>query len=227
MSSRTLVVFGSGPGIGNHVAADFALKGFNHIILLARNSKSLASNAEFVKSKAPDVKVDTLSLDLSDLSAIPPTLKKIEELSSGIEVVFFNAAVIKPTPVLEVPTEELELDYRVTNLALYIIAQWAVPKLQAAAKANPSAKPSLFVTSSHLPWDPLPALLSLSMVKASQRVMVMSLHRAYADSGVHFGLIYVQGAVAPENPNLNPKNIAQKTIGLYEDGKALEVSIKE
>ena len=40
MSTRqygTFVVIGSGSDIGNHVAYTFTVKGFNHIILLARN----------------------------------------------------------------------------------------------------------------------------------------------------------------------------------------------
>lgn len=108
-----LVLFGSGPGIGNHVAAAFAAKGFNHIILVARNTSRLGDDAAFVKSKASGVKIDTLSLDLSDISAIPATLQKIEELAPEIEVVYYNAAVVKPNPVLEVPIEEMEKDFRV------------------------------------------------------------------------------------------------------------------
>ena len=36
MAPRSIVVFGSGPGIGNNVAGNFAAHGFEHVILLAR-----------------------------------------------------------------------------------------------------------------------------------------------------------------------------------------------
>ena len=48
--------------------------------------------------------------------------------------------------------------------------------------------------------------------------MVMSLDEAFGND-IHFGLIKVCGSVAPENPQLNPKNIAAKTMALYEQEK--------
>ncbi|KAJ4303165.1 hypothetical protein N0V90_002058 [Kalmusia sp. IMI 367209] len=234
-ASRAIVVFGSGPGIGNHTAAEFASHGFDHVILLARNEQRLKNDdATFVTKASPNVKVDTLRLDLSNLSSIPGVLKQIEQLTKGeeLEVMFFNAARVKPNGVLEVAVEEIEEDFKLinlqtTNLALYVIAQWAIPRLQALKKSNPSSKPSLLVTNSHLPWDPAPPFLSLSLTKASQRNMVQNFSRAFlAKDGVHVGLISVEGIVAPEKENLNPKNIAEKAYGFYEAAEGLEVNIK-
>ncbi|KAF1957485.1 NAD(P)-binding protein [Byssothecium circinans] len=229
---RTIIAFGTGPGIGNHIVSKFASQGFTHVILLARNTARLENeDAPFVSQTNPNVKLDTLRLDLSDLGSIPGVLKKIDELTEGddVEVVFFNAARIKTSEVLEVSVEEIEEDFRTTNLALYIIAQHYIPKLQTLAKSNASSKPSFLVTNSHLPWDPVPQLLSLSLVKASQRNMVLSFNRAFSESGVHVGLISVEGVVAPEKKHLNPNNIAEKTWGFYNAGLGggLEVNIRE
>jgi len=57
--------------------------------------------------------------------------------------------------------------------------------------------------------------------------MVQSFNRAFTDSGVHAGLISVEGTVAPELKYLNPGNIAQKTWEFFEAGVGLEVNIKE
>jgi short-subunit dehydrogenase len=120
---RTLITFGSGPGIGNHVSAAFASlpnnNNFNHIILLSRNAKRLQDeDTPFVRSKSsPDVKVDTLALDLADLDAIPAALKKLDELTEGedVEVVFFNAARVVQNEPLATGIEELESDFRVRS----------------------------------------------------------------------------------------------------------------
>ena len=117
--TRTLVTFGAGPGIGNHVSAEFALHGFNHVILLSRNEQRLsAEDAPFVFKANSTVKVDTLRLDLSDLSSIPAVLNKIDDLIQGedLEVVFFNAARIKPSGVLDVSIEEIDEDFKVRIL---------------------------------------------------------------------------------------------------------------
>jgi hypothetical protein len=97
------------------------------------------------------------------------------------------------------------------------------------AKANSSLKPALLVTNSHLPWDPAPQLLSLSIVKASQRNMVQSFKRAFDDSGVQIGLISVEGVVAPENKVLNPVTIAERTVAFWEKGAKgdLDIHIRE
>ena len=124
--TRTIIVFGSGPGIGNHISSIFASKGFNHVILLARNTQRLQNDdAPFVANAAPNVKVDTVALDLSDLSAIPAALKQIDELTQGeeLEVVLFNAARIKPSGVLDVSVEEIEEDFKVLSLRPFMPSQ--------------------------------------------------------------------------------------------------------
>jgi NAD(P)-dependent dehydrogenase (short-subunit alcohol dehydrogenase family) len=117
MSPRTIAVFGSGPGIGNHVASSFVSHGFEHVILLARNTERLSEDASFVKKASSNVKVTTLRLDLADLDSIDGVLKKIEEVAPELEVVFFNAAVVKATETaLSAPVEVLQTDLTVRSI---------------------------------------------------------------------------------------------------------------
>jgi short-subunit dehydrogenase len=117
--TRTILLFGAGPGIGNHVASTFAANGFAHVILLARNTQRLENeDAPFVTKAAPNVKVDTLKLDLSDIPSIPGVLKQIDDLTrnESVEVVFFNAARVKMTEdVLAVSVNEIEEDFKVSR----------------------------------------------------------------------------------------------------------------
>ena len=57
--------------------------------------------------------------------------------------------------------------------------------------------------------------------------MVESFSRAFGDSGVHIGLVSVEGSVAPENKVLNPKTIAERTVAFWEKGEGVTVHIKE
>ncbi|KAH7074707.1 short-chain dehydrogenase/reductase-like protein SDR [Paraphoma chrysanthemicola] len=230
--TRALIVFGAGPGIGNNTAAAFASKGINHIILLSRNTQRLETeDAPFVSKASSSVKVDTLRLDLANLASIPAVLQKLDRLTQDddVEIVFFNAARIKPGEVLGVSVEEIDEDFKTTNLALYIIAQHFLPKLVSLATKTPSLHPALLVTNSHLPWDPVPQLLSLSLVKGAQRNMVQSFHRAFSDKGVHVGLISVEGTVTAENQVLNPQTIAERTVEFWERGVegGLDVNLRE
>lgn len=113
--SSTIVIFGSGPGIGSHVAADFAKHGFSHIILLARNEARLQEDRTFVSKANPNAKIDILKVDLEDTKSIPGVLKQIDDLTTTVDVVFFNAAIIRPSEPLKAPAEELEQDFKVNN----------------------------------------------------------------------------------------------------------------
>lgn len=115
--TRTLLLFGAGPGIGSNVAAAFASARIEHIVLLGRNTERLQNeDAPFVQKAASNVKVDTLRADLSDLDAIPQVLKDLDDLTrdEDIEVVYYNAARIKPAAAaLDVSAAEIEEDFRV------------------------------------------------------------------------------------------------------------------
>ncbi|TID14678.1 putative NADP(+)-dependent dehydrogenase [Venturia nashicola] len=229
-ATRTIVVFGSGPGIGRSVAQEFASNGFNYVILLARNHTRLHQDKTAIEKSCKDVKVDLLTVNLADKASLKETLAKIDLLSNDIECVFYNGARVAPSTLLEFPVEEVELDFKTTNSGLYLVAQWCIPKFQALAKSSSAAKPSLLVTNSILYKNPVPAVFSLTLTKAAQRSMVECMYQTYKDGGIHCGLVSVGGEVAPENKALNPNNIARKTWGLFDQPKetwALEVEILE
>ncbi|KAF2747730.1 NAD(P)-binding protein [Sporormia fimetaria CBS 119925] len=230
MSPRTLIVFGSGPGLGSHTASAFARQGFNHIILLARNGARLQEDKAFVVQNNPGVRVDTLPLDLADLPSVSSALERIDELAGNtVEVVFFNAARARACEVFETTLEELEGDFSTMTLSLYHISSWFIPRVQTLAptSSNPSSKPALLVTTNPLPSSPIPQLLSLSLTKAAQANLVQNLAQAFSGSGVKIGLIRVEGVVMPENRVLNSKTIAERIVGFWERGEGWEVRIQE
>jgi hypothetical protein len=73
----------------------------------------------------------------------------------------------------------------------------------------------LIVTSTtQLYKEPLPQLVSLSMVKSAQRALVLSLNALHGKD-VHIALLSVGGVVKDEAPNLNATNIAEQAYKLY------------
>lgn len=110
-------------------------------------------------------------------------------------------------------------NFQITNTSLHATAKWAVPQLVELAKSDPDAKPSLFVTSSLLPTEPMPDLFSLSLVKAAQLNLTKSLDLVYKPQGVHVGVVIVGGNVTATHETLNPPNIAAKTWSLFDQSK--------
>jgi len=120
-------------------------------------------------------------------------------------------------PFFEDTTDEIAYDFAITNLALYEVAKWAMPKLISLAESadDQEARPSLIVTNSLLPQYPIPALFSLSLTKAAQRNLVQSLGMEYAGKGINVALVSIGGRVDEAMNTLNPKTIAERIWAIY------------
>ncbi|QIW99244.1 hypothetical protein AMS68_004762 [Peltaster fructicola] len=231
MPGKTIIILGSGPGIGTSVASAFAVRGFTHVALVARNKERLAKDQDSVldaiQERGYSCQVKTWQCDLSDFTQLKQVLKEIESFGS-VECVLFNAARVSGESPLKETTDAIEADFRVsrlfntgpkltrqtTNLALYEVAQWAIPLL----KQN-TGSPSLFVTSTtQLYKEPHYDLFSLSMVKSAQRALVLSLNNKFGKD-VHIALLSIGGVVSPDAKNLSPENIADKAWELYKQPK--------
>jgi NAD(P)-dependent dehydrogenase (short-subunit alcohol dehydrogenase family) len=246
-SNRLLVVFGTGPGIGNAVTSLFVTKRYSKVALLARGEKNLQQSKEFIEAAARNanttVDIKTWAVDLADVKAVTPILSEIEQFGE-LETVFYNAARVRGGPFFEETEEDIRYDFEVSInessqqkfkylpkqiciTTLYAIARWAIPKLQSLA-SSPDAIPSFFVTNSLLYQYPEPTYFTLSLTKAAQRTLVQCLAATYQKDGVHIGLISVGGPVSDEDPVLNKTNIAKKTWEFFTQKKeewGLEVEI--
>lgn len=81
-----LVIFGSGPGIGVHVASRFARGGFEKVVLLSRNHRRLSDDAFLVHSNAPQVEVSTIAVDLTVPADLDRALQEIEYILAGTPI---------------------------------------------------------------------------------------------------------------------------------------------
>jgi len=190
------------------------------VALVARNKDRLAEDEDKVldaiQERGYTCQVKTWACDLTDLAQLKKTLGEIEKFGN-LEFVLYNAARVAGKPPLEETIEDIERDFKLTNLALYETAQWAIPKLQSAPEGS---SPSLFVTSTtQLYKEPLPDLVSLSMVKSAQRALVLSLNAKFGKD-VHIALLSVGGIVAPDKKNTSPDAIAMRAYSLYKQPKA-------
>ncbi|EME39072.1 hypothetical protein DOTSEDRAFT_75683 [Dothistroma septosporum NZE10] len=216
MPGKTLLILGSGPGIGVGIAKNFSVRGFTHVALVARNGDRLKQDKDQVldaiQERGYSCQVKTWTCDLAKEEELKKTLDEIEGFGS-LECVLFNAARVAGKPPLEEGVEDIRGDFELTNIALYRTAQWAVPILQKVSGEDRS--PSFLVTSTTMLYkEPVPDLVSLSMVKSAQRALVLSIHDKYGKD-VHVGLLSVGGVVSPEAKNLSPENIADRAWEWY------------
>jgi NAD(P)-dependent dehydrogenase (short-subunit alcohol dehydrogenase family) len=112
-----LLIFGSGPGIGVHVASRFARGGFQKVILLSRNATRLSDDAFMVWSIAPEVEVSTVCVDLTSAADLKDALRRVEEVlgETPVECVYYNAARVEPTSLLGESAEDLRANLEVSE----------------------------------------------------------------------------------------------------------------
>ena len=110
-----LVIFGSGPGIGVHVASRFAREGFAKVILLSRDADRLRSDAFIVYSNAPQVEVSTVAGDLASPEDVQRALRKIAEVleDTPVECIHYNAAKAPESTLLEESAADLRANLEV------------------------------------------------------------------------------------------------------------------
>jgi NAD(P)-dependent dehydrogenase (short-subunit alcohol dehydrogenase family) len=115
-NTRSIVMLGSGPGIGVSVASHFAAQGFQKIALVSRNESRLeGEDKAAVLKAAPNAEVKTYAFDLSKYAELPELLSKIEKDSGVPEVIVFNAAHLTKSPVGEYTADEVAFDLQVQS----------------------------------------------------------------------------------------------------------------
>jgi NAD(P)-dependent dehydrogenase (short-subunit alcohol dehydrogenase family) len=115
MSDKTILVLGSGPGIGGHVASVFAAKRHHNVVLIARRADALeAEKATVLAAVGAHVNVKTYAVDTTDTTELLAALDDADATFGRPEVVFYNAARVLPSEPLVHPVEDIEYDLKVS-----------------------------------------------------------------------------------------------------------------
>ena len=101
-------------------------------------------------------------------------------------------------------------------MGLYTTANWAYPLFMESAKLkSPDFKPTFLVTGGGVYKNPQPTSFSLSLNKASQFNLAMSLAKTYEAEGIRTGVMVAKKIVTAEEKFHNPKHIASLFWNMY------------
>jgi NAD(P)-dependent dehydrogenase (short-subunit alcohol dehydrogenase family) len=113
--SQTLVLIGSGPGIGVSVASLFAARKFDTIALMSRSESKLSNDRSSILKAAEkagrkvDVKVFAVDITAPEYEK---TLGEVSKLG-GVSCVVFNPARVGADTLFELGEEQMINDFQV------------------------------------------------------------------------------------------------------------------
>ena len=160
-AGKTVLVTGSGVGIGRAIAESFAIAGASELVLAARRSGPLEETKKIIIGSTTDCKVSVFAdVDISDQGA---GKKMFDALKGPPDVVGSNAGVSLATATVldsDPPTWSKEIDINVKGA--YHVGQVYANACQAANKDG-----CLINVSSNASWRYVPGRSSYAMSKVA------------------------------------------------------------
>lgn len=194
-----LVIVGMGPGVSAAVARRFAREGFA-VAAVARRADALAREVDALK--AAGIAATGYAADASDPASLAGAMARIVDAGGTPDVLVYNAAGVRYTPLNQLTAEQLDADLRISVGGALAATQAVLPAMRARDRGT------LLYTGGGFAFEPMPAMASLGAGKAALRNLAFSLHTELKDTGVHAATVTICGMVKPGTA-FDPDRIAE------------------
>jgi 3-oxoacyl-[acyl-carrier protein] reductase len=147
LQDKTAVITGGSKGIGLETARLLAEEGAK-VLICARRESALAEARDYI-AKATGAKVETFSLDVTDLAQIEQLPHIAKARLGRIDILVNNAGTGTYKPFLEVTDEELQYGMAINFFAQFRICQRIIPVMieqNGGSIVNVSGETGIMVT---------------------------------------------------------------------------------
>jgi short-subunit dehydrogenase len=206
MTKPVCVVVGVGPGIGKAVAMRFAVAGYS-LGLIARKKEALSAFVDGLSAAGHTAK--GFPADAEHAPSLKDALNAVEHDLGPIDVLVYNAAVLKPGGPLEVGIEQLVREFRVNVGGALVCAQHVATGMKQRKKGT------ILFTGGGLALEPWAQMSSLAIGKAGIRSLARTLHQDLKKDGVRVATVTVNGLVKAGAGALDPAAIAEVFFDLH------------
>lgn len=166
MSQGICVIVGAGPSLGMAVARRFGREGYR-LALLARRPEQLADYVGQLRQDGIDA--HGYAADAGDEPSLRQAFGRIRERLGPVDVLIYNAVVVRSTHPAELEIETLVADFRVNVAGALASAQ------QVLADMRERRGGTIIFTGGGLALNPLAQYASLSIDKAALRNLTFTL----------------------------------------------------
>jgi short-subunit dehydrogenase len=186
MRSKSIAVFGAGPGLGQAVADRYAREGYE-VVLVARRREPLERLAGELTTAGGAVHV--MTADLSDTGATPRLAEQIRAKAGNLDALYYA-----PTPgtgfvsAASLTPEHAQSFMPVIFYTLLALVQEFLPHMLEQGDG------AILTAQGGSTVHGLPNLSGPSPAQAAQRNYLQALHAEVAGKGVYVGMLYI-GAI--------------------------------
>jgi short-subunit dehydrogenase len=199
--SKSIVVFGAGPGLGRAVARRYTQGGYE-VVLVARSRQPLESFAQELTAAGATAQVVTA--DLADIDAIPALAAQIRTVVGDPDAFYYGAAANGFIPVLDLTPQRVKDLMTLGVYSLLALVQEFLPHMiEQGSGAILSAQ-----GASALKGNPH---IAGGLALAAQRNYLEALHAEVAEKGVYVGGLFIGAAI--ENTPFHARMEAAKAAG--------------
>ena len=177
------VIVGMGPGMGMALARRFGREG-HRLGLLARRADALKGLVDELKAEGLDVHGH--AVDAGDPAALKKTLGP-----AGADVLIYNASIFREATPSQLDPEELVSEFRAMAAGFLASAQAVLPGMKAKGRGT------ILLTGGGSALSPFASGASLSVGKAAQRSLLLSLAQELGDTGIHAATVTICGMIQP------------------------------
>ncbi len=214
MCKRTAVIIGAGPGLGNHIAAEFGCEGFR-VVLIARRENVLKGYVRELNSRG--IEADYRVADCSDNGSIKSAISDIQKNYGCVDVLLYNAISERKGTPIDLSPEELLERYQVDVVGALCASQQVIPAMKERKNGT------ILFTGGGFALDPDPNFLSVSVNKAALRSLAVAMNKELADDGIFVGIVNIKGHIGSDE-KYSPENVAKLFYRMYERRDTAEMT---
>jgi short-subunit dehydrogenase len=185
--SKSIAVFGAGPGLGQAVAHRYAREGYD-LVLVARRREPLERLAKDLASGGGTVHV--ITADLSDTGATPRLAEQIRAKAGNLDALYYA-----PTPdtgfvsAANLTPEHAQNFMPLIFYTMLALVQEFLPHMLEQGDG------AILTAQGGSTVQGLPNMGGPSPAQAAQRNHLQALHAEVAEKGVYVGMLYIGAAI--------------------------------
>ncbi len=194
MAAPLTVIVGMGPGMGMALARRFGREG-HRLGLFARRAELLTDLVDQLKAEGLDAHGH--AVDAGDLAEVKKILTH-----ANPDVLIYNASIFCEALPSQLDPEAFITEFRAMGGGFLAAIQAVLPAMKAKDKGT------ILLTGGGSALSPFASGASLSVGKAAQRSLLLSLAQELGDTGIHAATVTICGMIQ-EGTAFDPVKLAE------------------